>query len=145
MKVWSFSTSTIELDPLQMLLRRIPAVRPLARALRGTALRVNLTQIRCASQAEIDDDPNMVSYCSNPDLRAILTRFNRMAATSIHLPKSANSAIHMPTGGTNKSGETMASQFMKIMISSACFLWRNTRISEPDIHSSCWVASSPRR
>ncbi|KAI9871758.1 MAG: hypothetical protein M1830_008124 [Pleopsidium flavum] len=48
-----------------MLARRIAAARPLSRAIRGTAPRANLAQIRCLSQADIND-PNMNGGYINP-------------------------------------------------------------------------------
>lgn len=69
---------------------------------------------------------------------------NRMAATSIHLPRSANSVTRTATGGTSRSDETTASHYMKTMISSACSHWRSTLMSNLDERFSRLAASSRR-
>lgn len=127
----------------KMLPRRLAAARPLSHSLRTRVPRPFRSQIRCLSQADIED-PNMVRLIHPaPTFTPLETdQIRRMAATSIHPRRSASSATPTVTGGTSRNVATTANPCTKTTISSACSPRKSIRTLRRQRASSNWAASS---
>lgn len=131
-----------------MLPRRLAAARPLNTLLRAPPPVTRRTQLRCLSQADIDD-PNMVSIPrpvhTVPTASKLINIYSlfRTADTSTHLQRRGSFAIPMPIGGTSRSDAITASPYTKIMIFWECSARKSTLILLREGLFSCWVASLP--
>lgn len=131
-----------------MLSRRLAAVRPITNLLRAPPLVTRRIQLRCLSQADIDD-PNMVRIPRPVHAAPTASKLTkiyfliRTADTSIRLQRRGSFAILTPIGGTSRSDAITANPCTKIMTFWECSAQKSILILRRGGLFSCWVALLP--
>lgn len=131
-----------------MLSRCMAAARPLNNLLRAPPPVTRRTQLRCLSQADIDD-PNMVSIARSVPTAPTASRLTkiyylfRTADTSTHLQRRGSFAIPTPIGGTSRSDAITANPCTKTMIFWGCLVQKSIPILLRGGLFSCWAALLP--